>query len=225
MSIDGFIEALPRLIGQTAETNPLMGYLVIGAVMLLENLIPPIPSEVVMPLAGFLVQQGKLGLIPVVLAGLIGTVLGAWFWYGIGRLVNEEQLERWLNSHGRWLGINAHALATSRRWFNRHGVALVFWGRAIPGLRTLISVPAGAAQMPQLTFLAWTTAGSLLWVSTLTLAGLLLGAGYRQVSTALEPLGTLIGIAMAGALAWLAALMARRWMRTRVSHTSNRGKP
>lgn len=223
MSITGFVDGIPGLISQAVESTPLLGYVVIGAVMLLENVIPPIPSEVVMPMGGFLIQQGKLELIPTVLAGLIGTVLGAWFWYGIGRLINEEQLEHWLNRHGRWLGINTHALATSRRWFNRHGVALVFWGRAVPGLRTLISVPAGAARMPQLTFLTWTTAGSLLWMSTLTLAGLLLGAGYRQVSRALEPLGTLIGIAMAGALAWLAALMARRWLRTRVSHTNNRG--
>jgi membrane protein DedA with SNARE-associated domain len=80
MSITGFVDALPGLISQAVETNPLLGYVVIGAVMLLENVIPPIPSEVVMPLGGFLVQQGKLELIPTVLAGLIGTVLGAWVW-------------------------------------------------------------------------------------------------------------------------------------------------
>jgi len=104
MALSEFIDALPALISQAVEANPLLGYLAIGLVMLLENVVPPIPSEVVMPLAGFLVQQGKIELVPAVLAGLVGTVLGAWFWYGIGRLVNEEQLERWLGRRGGWLG-------------------------------------------------------------------------------------------------------------------------
>ncbi|MFZ9230099.1 MAG: DedA family protein [Prochlorococcaceae cyanobacterium] len=207
MSITGFVDALPGLISQAVETNPLLGYVVIGAVMLLENVIPPIPSEVVMPLGGFLVQQGKLELIPTVLAGLIGTVLGAWFWYGIGRLVNEEQLERWLNRHGRWLGISADDLARSRRWFNRHGAALVFWGRVVPGVRTLISVPAGIELMPQRSFLAWTTAGSLLWVMVLTLTGQALGEGYKRVAGWIEPFADAIKVvlivAVAAGAAWL----------------------
>jgi len=207
MSITGFVDALPGLISQAVETNPLLGYLVIGLVMLLENVIPPIPSEVVMPLAGFLVHEGKLELIQAVLAGLIGTVLGAWFWYGIGRLVNEEQLERWLERHGRWLGISANDLGRSRRWFNRHGAALVFWGRVIPGVRTLISVPAGIELMPQRSFLAWTTAGSLLWVLILTVTGQLLGAGYKKVAGWIEPFADLIKVmivvALAASLVWL----------------------
>lgn len=207
MSITQIIEALPALISQAVETNPLLGYVVIGAVMLLENVIPPIPSEVVMPLGGFLVQQGKLELIPTVLAGLIGTVLGAWFWYGIGRLVNEEQLEGWLNRHGRWLGISADDLGRSRRWFNRHGAALVFWGRVVPGVRTLISVPAGIELMPQRSFLAWTTAGSLLWVLILTLTGQALGEGYKRVAGWIEPFAdaikVLLVVAVASGLVWL----------------------
>ncbi|MEB3173437.1 MAG: DedA family protein [Cyanobacteriota bacterium] len=207
MSITQIIEALPALISQAVETNPLLGYVVIGAVMLLENVIPPIPSEVVMPLGGFLVQQGKLELIPTVLAGLIGTVLGAWFWYGIGRLVNEEHLEAWLNRHGRWLGISADDLGRSRRWFNRHGAALVFWGRVVPGVRTLISVPAGIELMPQRSFLAWTTAGSLLWVLILTLTGQALGEGYKRVAGWIEPFAdaikVLLVVAVASGLVWL----------------------
>jgi len=95
------IEQIPQLLLAAVDANPLLGYLAITLVMLLENVVPPIPSEVVMPLAGFLIQQGKLELLPVLLAGLIGTVLGAWFWYGVGRLINEERLERWLAKHGR----------------------------------------------------------------------------------------------------------------------------
>ena len=92
--LSALMEKLPQLLLAAVDANPLLGYGAIALVMLLENLVPPIPSEVVMPLAGFLIQQGRLQLFPVVLAGLLGTVLGAWFWYGIGRLINEEQLEQ-----------------------------------------------------------------------------------------------------------------------------------
>jgi membrane protein DedA with SNARE-associated domain len=219
MTLSEFIDALPTLISQAVEANPLLGYLAIALVMLLENVIPPIPSEVVMPLAGFLVHQGKLDLVATVLAGLVGTVLGAWFWYGVGRLVNEEQLERWLARRGRWLGIEPQALAQSRRWFNRHGVAVVFWGRVIPGIRTLVSVPAGIELMPQRTFLFWTTAGSLLWVLLLTVMGSALGEGYKRVATWLEPFADLIKVLIviavgAGAL-WLALRTLQTWRRSR----------
>ncbi len=213
------IEQLPRLILAAVEANPLLGYGAIALVMLLENVVPPIPSEVVMPLAGFLIQQGKLQLVPVVLAGLIGTVLGAWFWYGIGRLINEQRLEHWLANHGRWFGLRADDLARSRRWFNRHGVAVVFWGRIIPGVRTFVSLPAGIELMPQPLFLAWTTAGSLVWLLILTLAGKALGAGYAQVAGLIKPFARvlvwMIAMALLVAGLWLGikALM-RLWRRS-----------
>jgi membrane protein DedA with SNARE-associated domain len=202
-----FIEKLPTLIGDAVEANPLAGYGAIFAAMFLENLFPPIPSEVIMPLGGFYVQQGKLALLPVVLAGLLGTVLGALPWYGIGRLVNEERLEHWLSRHGRWIGISPQELHRSRTWFNRHGTALVFWGRLIPGIRTLISVPAGIEMMPMAPFLLWTTAGSLIWTLLLTLAGLLLGEGYSRVEVWIEPVAkvvkVLLVVAVFAALAWV----------------------
>lgn len=176
-----FLDNLPQLLLSAVEANPMLGYAAITLLMLLENVVPPIPSELVMPLAGFLVQQGKLQLVPVLLSGLIGTVLGAWFWYGIGRLINEERLERWLRLHGRWFGLRAEDLFRSRRWFNRHGAAVVFWGRIIPGVRTFVSLPAGIEMMQQSKFLVWTTAGSLLWIVILTMAGQALGEGYPMV--------------------------------------------
>ena len=210
------IEQLPQLILAAVEANPLLGYGAIALVMLLENVIPPIPSEVVMPLAGFLIHQGRLQLVPVVLAGLVGTVLGAWFWYGVGRLINEQRLEQWLARHGRWLGLRAEDLARSRRWFNRHGVAVVFWGRIIPGVRTFVSLPAGIELMPQPLFLVWTTAGSLLWLVFLTLAGQLLGSGYMQVEAMIKPFSRILVVAVAAivvlALLWFALRMIlRQW--------------
>jgi membrane protein DedA with SNARE-associated domain len=213
------IEQLPQLILSAVEANPLLGYGAIALVMLLENVIPPIPSEVVMPLAGFLIQQGKLQLVPVLLAGLLGTVLGAWFWYGIGRMINEQRLEQWLANHGRWFGLRPEDLARSRRWFNRHGVAVVFWGRIIPGVRTFVSLPAGIELMPQPLFLAWTTAGSLLWLLFLTLAGKALGSGYAQVEGMIKPFSRILVVTIAVglllAVLWLGGrALLRLWRRS-----------
>ena len=212
--MDTLLQQIPSLLLAAVEANPWIGYGAIALVMLLENIVPPIPSEVVMPLAGFLIQQGKLQLVPTLLAGLIGTVLGAWFWYGIGRLINEQRLEHWLQRHGRWMGLRPEDLARSRRWFNRHGVAVVFWGRIIPGVRTLVSLPAGIELMPQPLFLAWTTAGSLLWILLLTLAGKALGNGYALVAARLQPFTELLmQLAGIGLLAGLCLFGFRQWSR------------
>ncbi|MFM9046562.1 MAG: DedA family protein [Cyanobium sp.] len=213
------IQKLPELIGAAVDSNPIAGYGTIFAAMFLENLFPPIPSEVIMPLGGFYVQQGKLALIPVVLAGLLGTVLGALPWYGIGRLVNEERIEHWLARHGRWIGISPQELRRSHTWFNRHGTALVFWGRLIPGIRTLISVPAGIEMMPMAPFLIWTTAGSLIWTLLLTLAGFLLGEGYNRVELWLDPVTKVVKVLLVvAALAALVWLGLRIWKRRSDTH-------
>tara|TARA_B100000700_G_scaffold31_1_gene61 strand:+ start:276 stop:932 length:657 start_codon:yes stop_codon:yes gene_type:complete len=194
MDISGFISSLPEFIGNAVETNQWIGYGSILLAMFLENLIPPIPSELIMPLGGFYVQQGQLDFLPVVLAGLLGTVIGALPWYGIGRLVNEERLEKWLDRNGRWLGINPNDLSRSRRWFNKYGVSLVFWGRLVPGIRTLISVPAGIELMPLAPFLIWTTAGSLIWTLFLTITGIYLGDSYRSIEQWISPFSSLFKV-------------------------------
>jgi membrane protein DedA with SNARE-associated domain len=203
---------LPELIRSGVAADPRLGYGLLALAMLLENVVPPIPSEVILPLAGFLVHQGQLRMLPAVLACLVGTVLGAWFWYGIGRLANAGRLEDWLVRRGGWLGVTPESLARSRVWFARHGAALIFWGRMVPGVRTLISVPAGVELMPQLPFLAWTTAGSLVWVVALTLAGRLLGAGYGRVVEYVGPLagGVKTALLAAAVLALLGWLWRRR---------------
>ena len=191
MELSEFISSLPVLIGNAVATNQWIGYGAILLAMFLENLIPPIPSELIMPLGGFYVAQGQLDFFPVVLAGLIGTVIGSLPWYGIGRLVNEEKLEKWLKKNGRWLGINPEELARSRKWFNRYGVSLIFWGRLVPGIRTLISVPAGVELMPLTPFLIWTTAGSLIWTLFLTITGFYLGDNYANIEKWISPFSTL----------------------------------
>ena len=214
MGFSEMVQQLPQLIGSAVEANPFLGYVAIFATMFLENLFPPIPSEMIMPLGGFYVQQGKLALLPVVIAGLGGTVLGALPWYGLGRLINEERLEQWLERHGRWIGISANDLKRSRIWFNRYGTALVFWGRLVPGVRTLISVPAGMELMPFTPFLLWTTGGSLIWLLILTLSGLALGSGYDNVELWLEPVAKAVKVILViAALAFGSWLGLRAWRR------------
>ena len=207
MELSDFLSQLTNWLGQSIEANRWAGYGAIFVAMLLENLLPPIPSEVIMPLGGFYVQQGQLQLVPVVLAGLLGTVLGALPWYSVGRLINEERIALWISRHGRWIGISSDNLARSHRWFKRYGTALVFWGRLIPGIRTLISIPAGIELMALLPFLIWTTAGSLIWIVLLTVAGMTLGEGYSSlelwIGSVSKIVKILLGIALLTAAIWL----------------------
>ena len=214
MGLSDLVTQLPELIGQAVEANQWLGYTAIFAAMFLENLFPPIPSELIMPLGGFYVQQGQLQLLPVVLAGLLGTVLGALPWYGIGRLVNEERIELWLSRYGGWIGIRPEELGRSRKWFGRYGTVLVFWGRLVPGIRTLISVPAGIEMMPMTPFLLWTTAGSLIWTVLLTVAGMVMGEGYSNVELWIDPVSkavkVILVIAVLGGATWLGLRIWRR---------------
>ena len=173
-----FLTSIPEYIGLAVEKNSTIAYLTICLAMFLENIIPPIPSEIIMPLGGFLVYQQKLNFYILVFWGLFGTILGSLPWYYLGKLVNEKRLSNFLDKQGKYLGISSSDLMKSKRWFEKYGVALVFWGRLIPGIRTLISVPAGIELMPLRKFLIWTTFGSFIWVALLTYAGFLFGENY-----------------------------------------------
>ena len=181
-----FLTSIPDYISLAVEKNSTIAYLTICLAMFLENIIPPIPSEIIMPLGGFLVYQQKLNFYIVVFCGLLGTILGALPWYYLGRLVNEKRISNFLNKRGKYLGISSNDLIKSKRWFDKYGVSLVFWGRLVPGIRTLISVPAGIELMPLRKFLIWTTSGSLIWVVLLTYAGYLFGENYPIIETYLD---------------------------------------
>ena len=175
------ITSIPDLITKTVETNPYIAYLVISFAMFLENLIPPIPSEIIMPLGGFFVYKGDLNFYILIISGLVGTVIGALPWYFLGKLLNEKKLSNFIDRKGKFVGISLKDLDKSRIWFDKYGVMLVFWGRLIPGIRTLISVPAGVELMPINKFLIWTSLGSLIWVIFLTSAGYLFGENYEII--------------------------------------------
>jgi len=180
------LTTIPEYISKAVETNSTIAYLTICFAMFLENIIPPIPSEIIMPLGGFFVYQQKLNFYILVLWGLLGTILGSLPWYYLGRLVNEKRLANFLDKRGKYLGISSNDLNKSKKWFDRYGVTLVFWGRLVPGIRTLISVPAGVELMPLKKFLIWTTLGSLIWVALLTYAGYLFGENYSIIENYID---------------------------------------
>jgi membrane protein DedA with SNARE-associated domain len=150
----------------------------LGAVMLGENLFPPIPSEAVLPLAGFLVAQGTLTLPLALAISTAGSVLGALILYAVGRWGGRPVLYRWQ----RVLRLDERKLDRADAWFDHHGPKLVFWCRMIPIARSVISVPAGASEMSMGRFCALTTAGSLIWNAVLIGAGLALGNNWEVVT-------------------------------------------
>ena len=176
--LSNILTSIPDFISKAVETNATLAYLTICLAMFLENIIPPIPSEIIMPLGGFFVYQQKLNFYFVVFWGFLGTIAGSIPWYYLGRLVNEKRLSNFLDKRGKYLGITSMDLVKSKLWFDKYGVSLVFWGRLIPGIRTLISVPAGMELMPLRKFLVWTSLGSVIWVTVLTYAGFIFGENY-----------------------------------------------
>ena len=177
------LTSIPEYISKAVDTNSTIAYLTICLAMFLENIIPPIPSEIIMPLGGFFVYQQKLNFYNLVFWGLFGTIAGSMPWYYLGKLVNEKRLSNFLDKNGKYLGITSNDLAKSKIWFDKYGVSLVFWGRLVPGIRTLISVPAGMELMPLRKFLIWTTLGSLIWILLLTYAGFIFGENYQIIET------------------------------------------
>lgn len=165
-----------------------LGYVGIALLMFLENLFPPIPSELIMPLAGFTVSQGKMELIPAIASGVIGTILGAFPWYYLGKIVDEKKLEQLADHYGKWIFVSGGDINKANKWFNKYGNIAVFLGRLVPGIRTLISLPAGINTMKMSSFVIYSTIGTLIWVSLLTGAGYILGNNYALVEKYIAPL-------------------------------------
>ncbi|MBC5782565.1 DedA family protein [Ramlibacter sp. USB13] len=182
------------------------GYVGIAALMLLENLFPPFPSELIMPFAGFQAARGSLQWPLVILAGAVGALVGALPWYFAGRFLGMQRVSRFADRHGRWLTLSRRDLERAEGWFARHGALALVIGRLVPAVRTVISLPAGVCGMPLGRFCAWTFAGSALWCSVLTAAGYLLEAQYERISGVLQPVSTGILVVI---VAWYVARVVR----------------
>ena len=181
-----------------------LGYVGIALLMLLENVFPPIPSELIMPLAGFTVTQGKLNFSYVVVAGVVGSVLGALPWYYLGKTWGLNRIKKLADRYGKWITLSSKDIQKAKLWFDRRGKPTACFSRVIPGVRTYISVPAGISKMPLLPFLLYSTLGTALWVSLLTYAGYILGANYDRVKQFLAPISTLVIVVLIlGAIIWV----------------------
>ncbi len=172
---------LEGLVGWIEALMLRLGYIGVALIMLVENLFPPIPSEIVMPLAGFMAARGEFSFFWAVLAGTVGSVLGALALYYVGRLAGEPLVRPFIRSYGRWFLLSEADLDQALKIFQRHGDLMVFSGRVIPLVRSLISLPAGMNRMPIGRFLLLTTLGSAVWTTMLSGAGFLLGSNWSLV--------------------------------------------
>jgi len=170
----------------------------IGLLMFLENVFPPIPSELIMPLAGYLAARGDMNIFVVIGAGTVGSLLGTLPWYYLGRRLGHHGVRRLAEEHGRWLTMSPSDVDAASDRFKRHGNWSVMLGRLIPTVRTLISVPAGVANMPLGQFLLFSSIGTLLWTAALALAGYLLGQAYSTIQDYVDPVSTAVLIILIG---------------------------
>ena len=168
------------------------GLLAVGFLMILENVFPPIPSELIMPLAGFLAAQGSMNIVAVVLVGTLGSVLGTLIWYGLARAWGQDRFLRFIDRHGVWLTLSREEAESAMHWFDRWGPVAVLVGRMIPTVRTLIAVPAGLAGMSLWSFVLYATVSGVVWTGLLAGAGYLLQDQYERVEHWLNPVTTAI---------------------------------
>jgi membrane protein DedA with SNARE-associated domain len=201
-------DELTGIAGVAADVMDRLGEVGVGVLVAAENLFPPIPSEVVLPLAGFLASQGRLSLVLTIVAATVGSVVGALALYELGARVGSPRLHRWVD---RLPLLEEEDLDTAEDWFRRHGEASVLLGRCIPVVRSLISVPAGVARMPRWKFLLLTLLGSSVWNSFFVLAGYALGARFEQVGE----YSSYLNYAIYAAILVLVALGLRRGLARR----------
>lgn len=186
------------------------GYLAVFALMALENIFPPIPSELIMPFAGFVAARGDLNVVGVLVAGTAGSVAGALPWYYAGKVYGKERLEAFADKHARWMTVTHGDIEHAMEAFEKHGRKVVLLGRLIPAIRTLISVPAGLAKMPMGQFLLYSTVGSLVWTGILTGAGFLLESQYERVAQYVDPVSKAILIGLLGWYLYRVATFKKR---------------
>ena len=189
------------------NTMTSLGYPGVALLMFLENVFPPIPSELIMPLAGFTAGRGDLSFVGVVLAGALGSLLGQLPLYYLGRWVGEDKLVAWADRYGKWLTVSGNDIKKADDWFDKHGHKTVFFARLVPGLRSLISIPAGLSEMQLPTFLIYSALGTGLWALLLAALGGLLGENYEAVDTYLGPVAFVV---LGGLAVWALVWVVRR---------------
>ncbi len=190
------------------------GYFGMVLVMIIENVIPPIPSEFVLPFAGFLVADGRLSLPLVLLFTTLGAFLGTSFFYWLGRALGDARVRAFIRRYGRFLLLREADYDEALAFFRRYDGKVVFWARFVPAVRSLISLPAGVAAMPFGRFVLFTVTGSLIWNTVLVLAGVILGSQWERVLVLVDRLEGVLWVLLIAALVtwfvWQRRKQARR---------------
>ena len=192
-----------RLIDQT-------GYVGIFLLMFLETVFPPIPSEVIMPVAGARAAQGPLTLWGVIASGTAGAMLGNLFWYALARVIGMKRFRPFIEKYGRWLTMDWEDVEKTERLFGRFGGFIVSIGRMMPTIRSIISIPAGLLHMRLKTFLIWSTLGTAGWTAILATAGWGLGMAFDDIEKILGPVSTAIIVLIVLGYLWRQLTWRRR---------------
>jgi membrane protein DedA with SNARE-associated domain len=199
---------LGGLAGWVVDVIERLGPIGVGALIALENVVPPIPSEIILPFAGFAGSQGDLNVVAAWVAATLGALLGAWVLYGVGALVGRERIEHLAEQ--RWFFLfSAGDLARGERFFERHGAQIVLFGRCIPLVRSIVSVPAGLERMSPIRFTVLTALGSGVWNALFIGAGYALGDNWDAVEGWLQPLSYLVVLLLLAGLVFLIVRRAR----------------
>lgn len=172
------IELLSGFIIQLIQSS---GYLGVFILMTLESALIPIPSEITMPFAGYLITTGELSFVWVVLTGALGNLLGSWIAYAVGYFLEETIIVTLIKKYGKFILITVDEYNHSLRWFNKFGDKIAFFSRILPAVRTFISLPAGLAEMNFWKFSIYTFFGSLIWSAILTYIGVYLGEKWDSI--------------------------------------------
>lgn len=202
---------LDRIAEWAANVIDTLGYPGLTVLVALENVFPPIPSEVILPLAGFLTGQGRFSFLLVLIATTIGSITGALILYGIGAAAGQQRVRRLVERYGQWALLTPADLTRAENWFDRYGQIAVFTGRLAPVVRSLVSIPAGYRRMPLDRFLLLTAAGSAIWNGALVGLGWALGENWHSIE---RYVGWLQYLVLAIALLLIARFVLQR-LRTR----------
>ena len=178
------------------------GYWGIAFLMVVENIFPPIPSELIMGIGGIAVAHGRMEVVPLMLAGTIGSTLGNYAWFLLGRALGWERLKPFVDRWGRWLTMDWEDVAKLVVFFQKHGQWVVFAMRFSPFMRTLISLPAGLARMGNVKFLAFTFAGAAIWNAVLVWAGWHLGTNFGELEKYTGPVALVVVGVVGTAYVW-----------------------
>jgi membrane protein DedA with SNARE-associated domain len=179
-----------------------IGYVGVALLVALESIFPPIPSEVVLPFAGFYAGKGEASVAGMILAATVGSVVGAWVLYGLAAWIGPERLRRFVVAKGRWFGVKERDLDRAEAWFDKRANAAVLLGRCVPLVRSIVSIPAGFRRMPLVRFTIYTTIGSFVWNLALISAGAILGKRWEEVGNVVAVLQWAVILAIVALVGW-----------------------